>query len=322
MGKIKLTTEIIKERAILVHGEKYDYTKLKYINSDTKICILCKEHGEFWQSTYHHLNGQGCPKCRYIMSGLKNTRTLDDFIKLANMKHNNFYDYTQSIYTNDKTKLDIICPEHGLFKMTPNNHLGGQKCPTCGRIKTINSHKLNNRIFMKKGKLKHNNKYNYSKVNYINSITKVIIKCPKHGEFSQQPNNHLHGQGCPICKHSKLEMMMANLLNDNGIVFEEQKKFSWLGRQSLDFYLPKYNIAIECQGKQHFDIGGWNDVKELSLIKKRDYNKKILCLSHNIKILYYSNLGIKYPYQVFENHEELFTTIKTNVKNQIEWQGK
>ena len=87
-------------------------------------------------------------------------------------------------------------------------------------------------------------KYDYSKVDYINSKTKVCIICPTHGEFWKIPANHLQGQGCPFCKESKLEHKVNEILKSKNIVFEQQKRFDWLGRQSLDFYLPEYNIAI------------------------------------------------------------------------------
>ena len=59
----KITTEIFIERARKMHGDKYGYSKVEYVNSSTKVCILCPEHGEFWQEALSHLRGHGCPKC-------------------------------------------------------------------------------------------------------------------------------------------------------------------------------------------------------------------------------------------------------------------
>ena len=132
--------------------------------------------------------------------------------------------------------------------------------------------------FIKKAKHAHGDKYDYSKVNYIDCKTKVCIICPIHGEFWQTPQYHLNGCGCQVCKESKLEISLSKFLIENSIKFDYKKQFKWLGKQHLDFYLPEYNIAIECQGKQHF-IGWDNNKEELEKQLKSDawYKNKILC---------------------------------------------
>ena len=106
---------------------------------------------------------------------------------------------------------------------------------------------------------------------------------------------------------------MCVFLKENNILFERQKKFDWLGLQSLDFYLPKYSIGIECQGRQHFiDEAFISNTKEtLNIRKERDERKKKLCDENNIKLIYYSNLGIKYPYNVYENKLDILTYINS-----------
>ena len=59
----KLTTEEFIAKAKAVHGNRYDYSKVVYVNTQTKVCIICKEHGEFWQKPKNHLCGNGCVKC-------------------------------------------------------------------------------------------------------------------------------------------------------------------------------------------------------------------------------------------------------------------
>lgn len=160
----------------------------------------------------------------------------------------------------------------------------------------------------------HGDKYDYSKVEYINARTKVCIVCPIHGEFWQTPSNHLQGQGCPICtSNSKLENELRKFLTKENISFIEKANkstFKWLDRLHLDFYLPDYNIAIECQGKQHFGIGGWS--KHFNVEKQilRDSRKRDLCKKNNLILLYYSNLNIEYPYEVFTNKNNLLKEIK------------
>jgi PP-loop superfamily ATP-utilizing enzyme len=128
------------------------------------------------------------------------------------------------------------------------------------------------------------------------------------------------GQGCPLCKESHLEKEMRVFLDENGINYTPQARFNWLRtndtkkKMSLDYYIKDLNVAIECQGIQHFNAKRfWNNNKdkeeEVKKIKKRDKLKKKLCEKHGIKVLYYSNLGIKYPYEVFEDKEKLLEEI-------------
>jgi hypothetical protein len=129
--------------------------------------------------------------------------------------------------------------------------------------------------FINAAKKIHGDKYDYSHVSYINSSTKVCIICPKHGEFWQNPYHHLNGEGCPKCNYSKLEEKIEKILKEEKIDFIPQKKFNWLGRQSLDFYIPKYNVGIECQGSQHFLKKHFTE--SLDILQKRDSMKKELC---------------------------------------------
>lgn len=123
-------------------------------------------------------------------------RTQDDFIKKAIDVHKNKYDYSKVIYVNTSTKVDIICPIHGMFKQTPHSHLSGKGCKLCGREST----KIGNDEFIRRARQIHGLKYDYSKVDYHRKDKKVIIICPVHGEFRQTPNGHLYlKQGCPKC---------------------------------------------------------------------------------------------------------------------------
>jgi len=189
----KLTTKELIDKAQQVHGNRYDYSKVNYYNSHTKVTIICPEHGEFEQTPNNHLNGCGCPKCG--LNIIKNNRKPLQlkFINNANIIHNNKYDYSKVIYEGSKIKISIICPEHGEFKQSPNSHLKGNGCPKCS------GNYIDQNYFIQKVQQVHGDRYNYSKINYINGKTKVIIICPEHGEFEQTPNTHLRGNGCPKC---------------------------------------------------------------------------------------------------------------------------
>jgi len=273
-------------KAIQKHGYKYDYRKVEYNNSYTKVCIICPEHGEFWQTPSAHLQGKGCSKCagRYLDKAF--------FIEKAKKVHGDKYDYSKVNYNKTDEKVCIICPEHGEFWQKPNNHLQGQRCPKC-KIELIKKILTMTRDgFINKSIMKYNNKYDYSKVDYKGQKTPVCIICPEHGEFWQTPKHHLIGHECPNCKESRLEREVAKYLDNKNIKYERQKRFNWLKLKkflSLDFYLPDYNIAIECQGKQHFEpremFGGEEEFKKM---QERDKQKLKLCSENNIPILYYN----------------------------------
>ena len=196
----KCTTEKFIEKAIKKYGNKYDYSKVEYKGYNIKVCIICPEHGEFWQTPDVHLHKNGCPKCGLELMKKSLTKTTEQFIKEARKIHGNKYDYSKVNYIDGHTKVCIICPEHGEFWQEPTKHTTGKKsgCPQCA----INKFKDTTESFINKAKNVHGDKYDYSKVEYVNSQTKVCIICPEHGEFWQTPNKHLIGRGCPKCANN------------------------------------------------------------------------------------------------------------------------
>ncbi len=184
--------KIFIEKAILKHGDKYDYLKVNYINSNTEVEIICNKHGSFWQKPVVHLQQKGCLNCSF------KTSTKDEFIEKAKLIHGDEYDYSNVNYIHSKTKIEIICNKHGSFWQRPDAHLQKQGCPECGIEKCDHKTSTTNE-FIEKAKLIHGNIYDYSKVNYINSNTKIEIICNKHGSFWQRPDAHLYQSGCPEC---------------------------------------------------------------------------------------------------------------------------
>lgn len=200
VGRNKTTYEFISECA-KIHNNKYDYSRTKYVNSTTKVKIICPLHGEFEQLPRLHLKGAGCKKCVNQYMDLKL------FIEKSKLIHENKYDYSLSVYNGINEKLIIVCREHGEFKQTPHNHLNSNGCPKCcGKNITTEE-------FISKIKEIHNDKYDYSLVKYINSQTKVKILCPIHGIFEQKPPIHLMGSGCPVCGMGFTKQFKLNLLN-------------------------------------------------------------------------------------------------------------
>lgn len=173
-------------RAAEVHGDRYTYGE--YVNSTTKVEIICPEHGAFYQLPHSHLGGAGCARCR------GNGRlTTEEFIERAREKHGDTYDYSRSKYTTSKKKVTIGCREHGEFSQVAREHLRGSGCPRCvGKGKT-------SRDVVEEFREVHGERYDYSQVEYRGALTPVTIICPEHGEFSQTPNSHSGGSGCPEC---------------------------------------------------------------------------------------------------------------------------
>lgn len=229
-----------------------------------------------------------------------------DFIERGQVTHKENYDFSKSNYVNPKTKIIIICPEHGEFSMLPYNFLKGQGCPVCRYIKSSSHLRNNIDDFVKKAQEVHGNKYDYSKVDYKNTKTKVCIICPEHGEFWQTPCAHMQGQGCPQCKMSHLENKICRLLKDNNIIYEYESNINGiLKRKTVDFYLPKINIAIECQGGQHF-YGGFNrnDKEKANQIHynvlRRDIQKKEVLDKNDIRVMYFTDIT-DLPTDIFTN---------------------
>ena len=193
----RLTKDEFVKRAKKVHGGRYDYSKVEYRGYNTKVCIICPKHGEFWQKVGHHLSGHGCPKC------VGRNGTIEEFIQKARKIHGKKYDYSCVDYKNTETKVKIICPKHGEFWQTPHGHLSGRGCQKCRgeflRKKFVSSKEE----FLERARKVHGDRYDYDGVNYVNNRIKIKIVCPKHGEFWQRPDAHLSGQGCPECSKKR-----------------------------------------------------------------------------------------------------------------------
>lgn len=194
----RLTLREFLDRAKLVHGDKYDYSKITYLYELDRITIVCKKHQfEFQQSVHKHLAGQGCQKCSNEETGNRCRTKVSDFIKKARSIHGDKYNYDGIEYKNSQTNIKINCPIHGDFNQTPGNHThktNPQGCPECGGRTNWTQEK-----FIYRAKQVHGDKYTYDNVNFNNTKGKVIITCPEHGDFPQPPNKHLKGQGCPKC---------------------------------------------------------------------------------------------------------------------------
>jgi hypothetical protein len=228
------TKEFI-ERAKTVHGEKYDYTNVLYVNNRTKVNILCPKHGLFSQTPYKHINGgNGCPKCRGF------NRSKDELIEILNLKHKNKYDYSLLEFKNTLDIVKVKCENHGVFEIRLKDHLAGNGCSKCSGKNKSNDEVINELIKV------HGNRYDYSKVFYKKQTEKLTIICKEHGEFYQTYNVHKKGHGCPKCSL----INVSNKKRKPQFTFIEES--NRIHENKYDYSLTEYNrshdkVKIMCK---------------------------------------------------------------------------
>ena len=394
----RLTQEDYIRSCNRIHKNKYDYSVVEYLKVDSKIKIICKQHGVFLQLAKSHKQGQGCPSCsgrnqplseyiekcrkihnnkydyslvseikkrsnirivdmeknlifsqivghhedghtptriekdslinrlslihnnkyqylidtdivgstdkiklidnisgdvflyrvdRHLLGMSPNKVTLNRFKIKSSEKHNNKYDYSLvKEISGSKDIVDIICPEHGIFKQTVSNHMNsGDKCPECAGIRRWDTD-----ILISEFNKIHFGIYGYSLVKYESAYKKVKIICKKHGIFNQGIHHHLKGQGCKSCSSNSIGEEYVKLhLEQMKIKYIHQHGFDtcrYINKLNFDFYLPDYNTCIEFDGIQHFkpvkDFGG-----EKGFIdgQRRDECKNKWCVENNVRLI-------------------------------------
>lgn len=294
----------------------FDYSKVNYINDRTKVCIVCPEHGEFNVTPQSFLiSKHGCPNCAIENRSKLRTMPFYQFVEKANQKHNNKYIYHEDTYINTRQKTLITCPIHGDFWQSATNHLSGDNCPLCAKENRIKLESLTTEQFIESAIITHGDKYDYSKVEYINNRTPVEIICKKHGSFWQRPDAHLLGKGCQLCKNSKGEQQVINFLTNKNINFKYQYRINinQLARKTtyviVDFYFLENGTQyiIEYHGQQHYTyMPIWHKTEvEFLEQQNRDNALRDYCKENNIKLI-----EIKYNENVSERLDSIFKNLK------------
>jgi len=268
---IDLKTANFIAKAIDIHGNRYDYSRVEYLNAKTKITIMCKDHGDFQQTPTNHLSGYNCQKCA---NNLKMSTEL--FVKRATKIHSNKYDYVKVNYANADTKITITCKEHGDFEQIPDFHLNRKSgCPKCANNITLQGYE-----FIAKSRAVHGDKYDYSQVEYVNNKINIQIICKQHGHFEQTPTRHMGGDGCPHCIN-KTEYKLWLLLKEKYPTVKRQFKVEWCKKKRclpFDFAIEELKLIVELDGDQHFkQIANWKS-PELQL---EDDIYKMKCANDN-----------------------------------------
>ena len=296
-----MTTEEFISKAKEIHGDKYDYSKTVYVGYENKLTIFCKNCKiYFLQTPHHHLAGCGCKRC-------KKAKTGEEVVKQAKEIHGDKYDYSLIDFEKKylaEEKIKIVCPTHGVFEQTIHRHIGQkQGCPKCAK-----KYKPTTEEFIKKAKEVHDDKYDYSLVDYKNTNIKIKIICPKHGVFEQEPRIHLKKHGCPKCRESAGEKRIRHWLAKNG--YEEGKDYfvqfkfedcKYKKKLPFDFYVPSKNLLIEYQGEQHYNVvDGWGGLEGLSFRKEKDEIKRQFCKKNGIRELEISYLDFSNIEKILE----------------------
>lgn len=294
--KLRLSNEEFIHRLKSVFGDLYDYSKVNYSGLRNKITVICPIHGEFTRNADDLLKGRRCPKC-------SEENRLQDFQQYFIKKYTEYFpelDYSKTQYLGWDKHVTITCPKHGDFKVLPSLFLKSKGCPKCSMEQHGRNMTKSPEDFLKDAKLVHGDKYDYSKVEYINCQTKVCIICPEHGEFWQTPNSHLQGSGCPNCSNSKGENEVCKFLLQHNIKFVREYAIpcncNSSGYALVDFYLPDLNYFIEYNGIQHYvarrAFGGSFKFEQQQL---RDVEVRQYCTNNNINLI-----EIRYDEDVWE----------------------
>jgi hypothetical protein len=276
---IKLTENEFIKKANKVHNDYYNYNNTVYLNSKIKIKINCPVHGKFEQRPNDHLNGSGCKMCGIEKSAntrrTKELELIDEFNKIHNFK----YKYENLNYKNNNSLIIIYCEIHSYFKQSIKNHKKGFGCSECSNKKQYSTSEI---IF--KFKNIHNNRYDYSLVNYEKAHDKVKIICAEHGVFEQTPHEHLKGQNCIKCSKvgiSIIEKEVVNFIKELNVnVIENTKKI--IKPLELDIYVPILKKAIEFNGEY------WYYNQSNKKCKPKGYHamKSKMCKEKGIRLLH------------------------------------
>ena len=275
--------------------------KNEYRNQDSLMTFNCPKHGKYKQSLCSHMQGKtGCKKCEFNKRHSNNLewnmKKMYDYCK----EHNLDLPKEGQKYKNEDTKYIFICPKYGEYEQSWEKHKLGRGCYKCKLDKISKSKTKSCKQYYSECK---DNSIDLPIEYYINDSTPINHKCSKGHIYLQTPSNHLHGQGCPVCKESHGEKYIRNYLDKNNINYIPQKRFKDLKDKKLlsyDFYLPKYNILIEYQGIQHYESISFNN-KDKTDLEKQQYHD-------NLKRQYAKDNG----YKLLELHYSLDTQEKVN----------
>lgn len=293
MDKRNLSTEEFIRRSKLVHGDKYEYSKVLYECSKNKVIIVCEEHGDFLLKPNNHLNGkQGCKSCSTVNKKHHNKLSKEIFIDRAISKHGNKFCYDKVEYKRINLKVCISCKIHGDFLQTPQCHLASQHgCTKCGDIEARNTQRKTLINFIKDAEKVHGSRYDYSRVDYKGSLKKVILVCKLHGSWMSTPSKHLGGGNCPSCAKGGFSRVKAGI-----------------------FYILSNGDITKVGITRRFDNSRLKEIIKSSKIdfkKIKEYKLQTgaLCIDTELKILKYLEDNFQKVTTIFDGSTECFQNV-------------
>lgn len=297
------STAYTTEEWIEIMHEKYplnDYSITDYVNNTTKIKFICPIHGVQEQQPKLHAK-HGCELCRKEENRKRQTKTNEEFLKQAKALHNDKYLYLRP-YVNAKTPIKVQCKDCGsIFEITPHSHLNKKRgCHVCK-----GGTKMSNEEFVRRVKDKHGDEFEILD-NYVNILTPLRVRCNRCGTIDERPpRTLLDNCRCKTCSYSSLERLVADSLDKEGIDYVFQyRNTELLDKLTIDFYLPQYKIAIECQGVQHYEsVKHFGGIKKLEQNIERDKRKFRICQENGIEMLYLTY------YNKMEESETIFKSV-------------
>ena len=273
----KTKEQFIKE-SNEVHGiGTYDYSLVDYKNNKVKVKIICKEHGIFEKIPKDHIqNKRGCTKCLKINKKKDRKFTFEEYVNIANKKHNFKYTYVEYNYKTDGL-IKVKCDKHEQYVINYKNHLKYQ-CQKCYFEKIGTFNRKSKDMFIKEAnKIHEEGRYDYSLSNYKNGTTPIIIICNIcNNKFKQIPKNHIKGAKCTFCNESNGEKAIEEYFLKENINYKKQYFFNDCRNKNplrFDFYLPDYNLCIEFDGIQHYDESSifWSETAQRNDLIKNNY---------------------------------------------------
>lgn len=276
-----------------IWGDKYDYSLVEYSGALNKVKIIF-EGIIFEQVAVSHISGQAPEK----------HLNQESFIRKCIEKHGNRYDYSLVKFVSGK--IAVMIGYNGTFYLQkPYHHLSGKRPENISL-----SVRKTTRKFIIESNLVHDYKYNYDKTDYVKNNIKVIITCPIHGDFLQNPLSHIQGCGCSNCNESKGEREVAKFLNSHSITYNRQHKFEGcknIFQLPFDFYIPSIRACIEFDGIQHFQpMEFFGGLKAYESLKINDKIKSDYCEEEYIDLI-----RIRYDDDIYKI---LWDNLKTHIK--------
>lgn len=260
-AKRRRARERFADRASAIHGGRYDYSLVSYIDARTAVAVICHRHGAFDTQPTNHLGGSGCRKCGYESVSTAQSVTQDHALARYAEVHGDRYDYSLVRYAGAHTKVRIICRIHGPFATTSSMHSAGNGCPPCSWDKLARERRFTADQLMERIREVHGDMYTYNLANYRNNLSKIGITCGRHGAFLQAASSHLTGAGCPRCAMSHGERNIAAVLSAEGIDFVPQFMHETCRGQSrrlpFDFAIQSQRVLIEFDGIHHRQPVRW-----------------------------------------------------------------